>query len=472
MRARGHKHIIPYHWQCEDILKSLGLYQVSQMKVANVDSSLLSGLLERWRPETHTFHLPVGEMTITLEDVSCLWALPITGLPVTGMSDGNWEGLVNECLGVGAWDALMKPKKRSSAIQKSGYAINLKSLRNRFKAMPSGQGEPTPEQIHQYTRAYILDLFGSLLFTDSSGDSVPVMYLQFLRNLNTPGQYNWGGAVLALLYRNLCWGATRKAKMVKTLAGPVVLLQHWAWSRLQTGRPCPYKGWAPDWGRPDSQSCPAFGAKWCGPLEYKQPHGKAGVKYFRNQLQDLREGNVDWEPYKQLWSRMPSRVHQDAVFFRARVPLVHFWIVEHHYPDRVMRQFGYRQAIPVLEPLPEDDVRKLHRYVHSSMCTTNWSVEHETYVTQSSDLLNNIVPPDEPFSCDQIESYQRWFHQNCMYNIFEVPQVLDGAMSMDLDENDNSEYGYIANGPRNTREVHILNLDSSLLNIQMILCLY
>jgi hypothetical protein len=27
---------------------------------------------------------------------------------------------------------------------------------------------------------------------------------------------------------------------------------------------------------------------------------------------------------------------------------------------------------------------------------------------------------------------------------------------MDLDENDNSEYGYIANGPRNTREVHIL----------------
>ena len=119
------------------------------MKVANVDSSLLSGLLERWRPETHTFHLPVGEMTITLDDVSCLWALPITGLPVTGMSDGNWEGLVNECLGVGAWDELMKSKKRPSEIKKSGYAINLKRLRNRFKAMPSGQGEPTPEQIHQ-----------------------------------------------------------------------------------------------------------------------------------------------------------------------------------------------------------------------------------------------------------------------------------------------------------------------------------
>ena len=43
------------------------------------DRSLLTALVDRWRPETHTFHLPFGEMTPTLEDVSLLLGLPIAG---------------------------------------------------------------------------------------------------------------------------------------------------------------------------------------------------------------------------------------------------------------------------------------------------------------------------------------------------------------------------------------------------------
>jgi hypothetical protein len=35
--------------------------------------------MDRWRPETHTFHFPFGEMTITLEDVALLLGLPCAG---------------------------------------------------------------------------------------------------------------------------------------------------------------------------------------------------------------------------------------------------------------------------------------------------------------------------------------------------------------------------------------------------------
>jgi hypothetical protein len=46
------------------------------------DEALLTGLINKWRPETHTFDLPFGEMTVTLKDVAMLTGLPIRGRPM------------------------------------------------------------------------------------------------------------------------------------------------------------------------------------------------------------------------------------------------------------------------------------------------------------------------------------------------------------------------------------------------------
>lgn len=47
--------------------------------------------IEKWRPESHIFHLPVSECTITLEDVTLHLDLRVDAKPVTGSTYYDWE---------------------------------------------------------------------------------------------------------------------------------------------------------------------------------------------------------------------------------------------------------------------------------------------------------------------------------------------------------------------------------------------
>ena len=42
------------------------------------DRGLILAFPERWHKETNSFHLPVGEVTVTLDDVASLLHVPIT----------------------------------------------------------------------------------------------------------------------------------------------------------------------------------------------------------------------------------------------------------------------------------------------------------------------------------------------------------------------------------------------------------
>jgi hypothetical protein len=54
------------------------------------DFSLLSPLLDHCRSKTHTFHVTVSEMTVTLSDTSLLMGLPCEGEPL-GAADISAE---------------------------------------------------------------------------------------------------------------------------------------------------------------------------------------------------------------------------------------------------------------------------------------------------------------------------------------------------------------------------------------------
>jgi len=63
-------------------LSEAGLLTIGRLAESGsvqLDRSLLTALVDRWRPETNTFHLPCGEMTPTLQDVAMLLGLPISG---------------------------------------------------------------------------------------------------------------------------------------------------------------------------------------------------------------------------------------------------------------------------------------------------------------------------------------------------------------------------------------------------------
>ncbi|RYQ90220.1 hypothetical protein Ahy_B09g096439 isoform D [Arachis hypogaea] len=68
-----------------------GLYHLARLNESwfRLDKPLVSAFIERWRPETHTFHMPFGECTITLQDVAYHLGLPIDGQYLFGDKSGT-----------------------------------------------------------------------------------------------------------------------------------------------------------------------------------------------------------------------------------------------------------------------------------------------------------------------------------------------------------------------------------------------
>jgi hypothetical protein len=77
----------------------------------------ITAMVDRWRPETHLFHLPCDEMTLTLEDVAMILGLPIRGYPVTDLYDPiGWRQRVADFLGRNPLDRPERGKGREAGV--------------------------------------------------------------------------------------------------------------------------------------------------------------------------------------------------------------------------------------------------------------------------------------------------------------------------------------------------------------------
>ena len=168
----------------------LPFVQIVSRGMSKMNPCALTALVDRWRPETHTFHLLCGEMTVTLQDVSMILALPIGGDPVCRSTDtAGWEGIITCLLG-----KALEPKRGEAA------GASFSWIAKHFGVCPPELDEDS-EGVQQHARAYMWYVICRVLFPDCSGRNAPFMWLQLFAVWDY--KWSWGTATLAYLYRQV-----------------------------------------------------------------------------------------------------------------------------------------------------------------------------------------------------------------------------------------------------------------------------
>lgn len=361
-----------------------GLYPLIKCSYRTVDKILVSALVERWQPETNTFHMPFGEMSISLDDVFNILGIPITGSSVSPMSDCDdlsSMDMLKKYLGVG------NAKATEALVGFGGEYVRLEWLRSNFEKVSDSD---TPEVIECAARAYLLYLVGCTIFTDKSGTRVNLQYLKFFTVLENVSNYAWGSGCLAWLYRQLGY-ASRAG--VKQIGGYLTLLQAWVYEHM-------YNLVKPDYDLKYKEEYPRA-CRWVP----RRDSGTSADDIQRLRLCfDMSKGNeVVWDPYT---SRRDIHPLHGIAFYTGMLKCCD--VIEPYCPDRILRQFGRIQTIPSAPHAPSRAIRGavaasykvIYEYLQGQW--ENW----ENHVLSEA---NRSVPVNSP--ADVVPGYYAWFHR-------------------------------------------------------------
>ena len=157
------------------------------------DTGLILGFVERWHPETNTFHLPIGEMTISLDDVWSLLHLPITR-EFCSTENLEYEDSLKIMMTFLGVDWVVAS---SELNQSRGGHVRLSWLRDLYRSC-------CDNKLWEFVApAYLLHLLGCTIFANKSATYVRTHYLELVRDLPICRRYAWGVAALVYLYKQL-----------------------------------------------------------------------------------------------------------------------------------------------------------------------------------------------------------------------------------------------------------------------------
>ncbi|KAH1040065.1 hypothetical protein J1N35_041808 [Gossypium stocksii] len=191
-------------------LELSGFGSVTLIRTFDMRYDLISALVERWRPKTHTFHLPYEECTITLQDVALQLGLPINRNAVTGVSSISRSATL-------CYDLLRRLPSKGKFT-----GLRFSWLKANFEHFPSTASEW--EAMHAIP-TYIMHLIGGVFMLDTNGNKVHLVYLSLLSNSHNIRLYSWGSAMLTMLYREFCRMTDPSAVDIGRC---LILLQSWA----------------------------------------------------------------------------------------------------------------------------------------------------------------------------------------------------------------------------------------------------
>ncbi|CAA0817189.1 Aminotransferase-like- plant mobile domain family protein, partial [Striga hermonthica] len=361
-----------------DLILQTGLSHLASSMHTHVDTPLISAFVERWQPDTNSFHLPFGEMSIMLHDVRAILGVSLDGAVVTGDPDSlTSQAHCMEILGVDQGNLMANLWDHGSV---TNAAI--------FEALRKNGAGRSAEHV---AIGWLWILLATTLFTDKSGNRVsPKLLHEMIDDVQGVETYSWGSAALAYLFRQLGIASRGDAQ---GLSGCLTLMQSWIYEYFPTFRPQKAR-------MTSEPNCVARSDLWSTPVPERSDKR---LKDFRRQLDRLTAAQVNWLPYDRKPHELePRTLYSGCLRYRD--------IVEPYMPLRCLRQLGYVQIIPPCMDRPTNACRAWESRMYRVEHAVTTAVDHwDQFPRLHSIHLSDFTPTTVDDLGKAHEEYRRWY---------------------------------------------------------------